>query len=74
MEASRRAKHFLGCNPGTGTFDWQMDNPPEHHCDRLEDLEWAYRVRFVGPSLLSVIRERFEIWRDPDAHNERLAA
>ena len=59
-----RVKRFLGCNPETGSFDWEMDHPHEHHCDPIADIEWAYRVCFVGSSCFSTLRARLQIVAD----------
>jgi hypothetical protein len=66
-------KRFCGADLKRGTFDWQMDKPPELHCDPMSELEWAYRVRFAGRSYFSALCARFGILLDANAHDQRLA-
>lgn len=67
-------KRSIGAWPEAGTFEWQMLNPDETHCDRLDELEWAARVRFIGPSYWPALKARIAIWRNPAAHDGRLAS
>ena len=48
-----------------------MDNPPTHFSARLEDIKWAYRIRYIG-GLCGALKAFFRIRFDPAAYDEQL--